>query len=445
MTTIQYTSSFEDLQTRVPSDDPREKFEQLQTALWISNKEKDEMAPGAVFLLSTDTEFLETDIRHFIETLGKTHFVALSLFKKPSDITETVKNLNGHSFNTLFIIAHGDETGIRLSEEDYEYPTSEEFKNFDKNGSIVLLSCQSENLGKKIKALLKDHQGSIYVVSNEIAACNISVINKKNTFHVISKNINDLCKNPETGLTDQEIETAFYEKYNYLAQAAAHDHADAITSLGFMHLKGISVPKDSLKAQACFERAHQLGNAMATTQRGLFYFLEQNLEQARKYFEISDQLQNITATRCLGEIYLFGGRDIEQDTCKALQYLTKAYESENPFESTIAGRHLGIMNLYGIGMERSLDLAYAYLEEARESSDIPAIRQLAEICLADIENQNALERALSYLKEAADLGDIISTNYLNRITRFLLSNDQAALEKLRQNIKSRLSETSAIF
>lgn len=143
----------------------------------------------------------------------------------------------------------------------------------------------------------------------------------------------------------------------------------------------------------------------------------------------SNNLNLIEKQTAIGLIYLFGSSDVSTDYSKAYKFLVGPAHQKN----TEALNGLGIIYLYGLGVNKNLDLAQEYFEKANNLGDKVSKINLGELYrqknnliasekwykLAIIENpskayeglskiyldQQKFEQAYRYSEKAAELGN----------------------------------------
>jgi TPR repeat protein len=123
---------------------------------------------------------------------------------------------------------------------------------------------------------------------------------------------------------------------------------------------------DHRKVILLLKRLDRLGVWRATSRIGEIYELganevEKNLEEAVKWyrkavFESDDPVAHMG----LGRIYYQGCSMVPRDLQKARQHLNKAYENDNPQ----AGIYLGLMSMFGLGVEKNLTTAEMFFSAA---------------------------------------------------------------------------------
>jgi len=108
-----------------------------------------------------------------------------------------------------------------------------------------------------------------------------------------------------------------------------------------MYLKGLGVPKDSIKALSYFTQAADQGWVDGQLQLGNMYFSKLNKSNSPRLFAYN--LKKLFSA----------GNGVKTDYKLALKYFNLATQSGH----VLAYYNLGVMNAYGMGMLRSCPAA----------------------------------------------------------------------------------------
>lgn len=121
---------------------------------------------------------------------------------------------------------------------------------------------------------------------------------------------------------------------------SAHNYADALSRfsalaergdanawnhLGWLHMRGLGVPRNDSKAELCYSRAIELGNIDALFSLGRLHLRNRAAQKAFFYFLEAAENGSLPGTLWVGRLYL-RGLGTEKDLMKAKAYLKKAAE-----------------------------------------------------------------------------------------------------------------------
>eukprot|EP00826_Nyctotherus_ovalis_P005595 TRINITY_DN11270_c0_g1_i1.p1 TRINITY_DN11270_c0_g1~~TRINITY_DN11270_c0_g1_i1.p1 ORF type:complete len:326 (-),score=98.27 TRINITY_DN11270_c0_g1_i1:93-1070(-) len=201
-------------------------------------------------------------------------------------------------------------------------------------------------------------------------------------------------------------------------KAAKSHNADAMTKLGYMYDKGISVEQDQTKATELYEAAAKNSNPLAMNFLGAHYFNKKQYKEAVNCFSKGALLGCTRAANNLAMCYE-SGFGISKDPREAIYWYKKAAEKDHPEAVANLGllsfkvgrvtknpKHyeealkwlfraqqlnqnlpetnytLGLIFQGGLGTDRDLCMAMNYFEEADKLGFIHAARGRAD-CLLD--------------------------------------------------------------
>jgi len=248
---------------------------------------------------------------------------------------------------------------------------------------------------------------------------------------------------PSRGLEDA---VSFYER------AASENFPEALTKLGYMHEQGIHYVKDAKKAMEYYEKAANLGDALALNYVGLYLYKEQKYKNAVELFKKSKDLGCTRGANNLGLCYE-QGLGVEQDLEFAIKcykesaekkypqamfnlgYLflrkAKTTESVEEFEecaywlraaisedATMAEPYfyLGFLFEKGLGVNYDLRVALGYYKEAGNRGYVPGIVKCGEILYERSELLGTeKEEGIKFYEMAAEKGDETAKEFLEEL------------------------------
>jgi len=162
----------------------------------------------------------------------------------------------------------------------------------------------------------------------------------------------------------------------YYMKAQELGNHDAITKLGHMHENGIYFEKNLTVANQLYERAAELGNALAKNFVGLNHYNKKNYKFAVELFKKSKELGCARAANNLGMCYE-QGTGVEKDPDKALECYQDAADKK-----------------YAPGM---YNLAYLYLKKAKSTNQLAQFSKAAYWFRAALTEDPKMSDALFYL------------------------------------------------
>ncbi|WP_346663745.1 MobP2 family relaxase [uncultured Merdimonas sp.] len=247
----------------------------------------------------------------------------------------------------------------------------------------------------------------------------------------------------------------------------------ALYELGNCYQYGRGVEIDKIKADEYYRKAFQIFmktyRSLGEEEKGKFlgsylpyrigkqiYYgqgVEQNYEEARRWFKESAERENIYAMDALGNIYYYG-HGVQQDMETAAEYYRKgkkfpyakyklakmleegkaetragefyeryyreayrAFEKEaKEFEDDNLMYRMGMMNLKGQGVEQNTEKAKEFLEKSVKSGNANAQYQLAKIKMKS-KDLGEIKEAVELLKLAADQGHEYAKKALERLEK----------------------------
>ncbi len=177
-----------------------------------------------------------------------------------------------------------------------------------------------------------------------------------------------------------------------LERAAEGGDVDAETSVGFILLAGIGVPRDVVKGTQWYEKAAEKGDSAAEFRLAMLYErgerVPRDVSKAMEWFEKASAHGDAMGDNNLGWI-LARGDGVPKDSFKAMEWYRKAAAKGN----VLAYGNLGWMYEHGEGVPRDDVLAYAWLTiAANQGLDALAAAQGEEPETKDLPS---LERTMS--------------------------------------------------
>ena len=164
-----------------------------------------------------------------------------------------------------------------------------------------------------------------------------------------------------------EVKKNHAEAVRWYTVCAEADDAEAQNTIGFMHLKGKGIPRDTEKGLYWLKRAADNGSAMAMFRIGDLYYqgsydTEQDLKRAMEWFGRASDAGNKEAQYALGCIYSTP-KTKTFDIKKGNRFFEKAAEQGHPE----AQYQIGMSYAYGEGVERDPSMAVKWLEASAEN------------------------------------------------------------------------------
>ncbi|KAJ8290362.1 hypothetical protein GJAV_G00011890 [Gymnothorax javanicus] len=155
------------------------------------------------------------------------------------------------------------------------------------------------------------------------------------------------------------------------------------------------------------------GDAQAQVGLGQLYLLggrgvEQNHQQAFEYFNQAADAGNSHAMALLGKMHSDGSEAVPQNNETALQYFQKAAELGDPMGET----GLGMAYLHGRGVPVDYELAVTYFQKAAEQSWVDGQLQLGTMYFNGMGVKQDYQKALKYFNLASQSGHMLAFYYL---------------------------------
>eukprot|EP00475_Leptophrys_vorax_P044083 TRINITY_DN8701_c0_g1_i1.p1 TRINITY_DN8701_c0_g1~~TRINITY_DN8701_c0_g1_i1.p1 ORF type:complete len:744 (-),score=149.93 TRINITY_DN8701_c0_g1_i1:1333-3564(-) len=198
--------------------------------------------------------------------------------------------------------------------------------------------------------------------------------------------------------------------YDYFASIGGSLRASL--SLGYRHLKGLSVPKScetaakyySLVAEHVVNQAYD--SALPTIERASL--LDESSrkkavdedENVVQYYHHTADAGDVNAQVAVGHMYYFGARGLQRNYNIARNYYMQAANQGN----TVAMAQLGQMYVDGHGVDQSNETALEYFKKASKKGSAPATFGLGYMYFHGFGVKKDLELAFKYFKMAADAG-----------------------------------------
>lgn len=151
--------------------------------------------------------------------------------------------------------------------------------------------------------------------------------------------------------------------------------------------------KGDVQAQVGLGQLHYQGG------RGV----EQDHARALNYFLQAAEAGNANAMAFLGKMYLSGGSIVKQDNATALKYFEMAAAKNNP----VGQSGLGLMYLQGKGVEKDHGKAFKYFSQAAGQGWVDGQLQLGLMYLNGIGVPKDARQAIKYFTYASQSGHIL--------------------------------------
>lgn len=201
-------------------------------------------------------------------------------------------------------------------------------------------------------------------------------------------------------LQGKETDPDYDKAYELLGKSASHENRYALFTLGKALLQNKPFRQDLPKALEYISSSAEHGFTHAQYLYGKMLYegkiIGKDVPKALEMLESADKQKNANASYLLGKIYLYD--ESISDPQKAMEYFLKAEQEGNTF----ADYQIGKMYLYGIGVEKDLDTALAYLSKSSENGN-----NYAKQLLGRIENNRNSFMASSSITLLHHLGRII--------------------------------------
>ena len=184
---------------------------------------------------------------------------------------------------------------------------------------------------------------------------------------------------------ERELQRLYENLLALFAIRTGYDDTKAQYCLGFMYEKGLGGKKDLSEAKIQYLSAAQGGNAQAQYTLGSLYErgegFEKNIEEAEKWYLKAACGGEIKATYALVSLYARGWLTKENqrsdEYVKALLPISKAIRQRSANAET--KYYFGLMNEKGLGVQKDINEAFRYYEEASRGGDVGAKRALGSL------------------------------------------------------------------
>ncbi|WP_294364887.1 sel1 repeat family protein [uncultured Clostridium sp.] len=262
------------------------------------------------------------------------------------------------------------------------------------------------------------------------------------------------------------IETNYKKAFFYLSKGVNKKDKNCLESLGDMYYWGLYVKEDKEKAFSLYKDSIEEGNVSLYYKLGKLYEQEDNLEEALVNYYKGDENGDISSTQRLGVMYLNGEGVIEdkekgleyikkavkvgdansiyilgvallkKDREKSKKYLVEAYRKGSYQAASALARegindylrhkevnetellvyvnsamenglpigtyYYGVVNYYGIGMEKSHEMAFINFKEAAERGCDEAIITIANWYKHGIFLARDIEASIAWYEKAVE-------------------------------------------
>lgn len=156
--------------------------------------------------------------------------------------------------------------------------------------------------------------------------------------------------------------------------------------------------KGDVQAQVGLGQLHYQGG------RGV----EQDHARAMNYFLQAAEAGNANAMAFLGKMYLEGGPIVRQDNATAMKYFQQAADKNNP----VGQSGLGLMYLYGRGVERDYAKALKYFKEAANQGWVDGQLQIGLMYFKGLGVPKDPRTAIKYFTLASQSGHVLGYYHL---------------------------------
>lgn len=152
--------------------------------------------------------------------------------------------------------------------------------------------------------------------------------------------------------------------------------------------------KGDVQAQVGLGQLHYQGG------RGV----EQDHRRALDYFLQAADTGSANAMAFLGKMHLEGGNVVEQNNETAFKYFKKAADLGNP----VGQSGLGLMYLYGKGVAKDYDKAFKYFAQAAEQGWVDGQLQLGNMYFSGLGVRRDYKMAVKYFNLASQSGHVLA-------------------------------------
>ena len=267
----------------------------------------------------------------------------------------------------------------------------------------------------------------------------------------------------EGNLIDTDYKKAFF----YLSKGVNKNDKNCLESLGDMYYWGLYVEEDKDKAFSLYEKSIEEGNISIYYKIGKLYETEEDMEKALLNYYKGHANGDIKSTQRLGvmylngegikknkekafeyikialeegdfhSLYIMGLALLNEDKEKAIQYLIKAYRKGSYYAAEVLATegirdylnykevdeidilgyvnnavenglplgiyYYGLLNHYGLGVEKSDEMAFINFKEAAEKGCEEAILQIANWYMYGIFLSRNIEAAITWYEKAVEM------------------------------------------
>lgn len=192
------------------------------------------------------------------------------------------------------------------------------------------------------------------------------------------------------------VEKNYNKAFFYLSKGADIDDMDCLEAIGDMYYNGIYLDEDREKAFSHYNRSIDEGNIKIYYKLGKIYEEEDNIEMALLNYLKGHNNGELKSTQRLGIMY-YNGEGVEKDEEKALQYMEKAIEGEDPHSIYVIGV---------IYLNKDREKGVEYLKKAYKKGSQYAAEILASEYLLELLNNKAVDEKeiLEYIKFGVEKG-----------------------------------------
>ena len=196
-----------------------------------------------------------------------------------------------------------------------------------------------------------------------------------------------------------------------------------------MHLAGLAVQSDEVKAIRLLRESADDGNQWAQYLLGKFCFrgehTEKNLQEAERLLTASTMQKNSQAQYLLAKLYLCED-GIPKDAEKALHWLWESVKQKNQYAQYLLGKML----LFGKEMDRDVETGIALLSASAEQGNVYAARLLQSYYSGRLRNPSAGMAAVRLLSQLGRM-------FTDRLRRNEDGQRAVIEKKLRQKIEEK--------
>ena len=229
----------------------------------------------------------------------------------------------------------------------------------------------------------------------------------------------------------QDADRRFQEAFLGFVSLEEKGHDDKLQyRLGWMLLNGVGTDKNEARAKEYFEKAASVGNTFACYQLAKLILSDekaspQDVEKALGYLSKAVEAENPYAAYFLGKLYE-KGQHVPQNISEAVRLYTLSAEQDNDF----AAYRLGKLYLGGEGILKDVESAVRWLIFAADRKNQFAEYALGILYFKGEDVPKDIPKALEYLKRSAGQGNQFAQYRLGKI--YLMGEDvpkdvQAAL------------------